>query len=283
MISVVGANRRMGREVTARLAAAGRRVRAVVRRSAEVSDLNLPNVEIVEADLDDTATLHTALRGAERAFIVTPVGAGSVQWFRNFFSAVERAGTAHVVKVSAMGAGDPDSVILRQHGATDEMLRDSRIPYTILLPSASHQSLLRSAGDIKAYGTFCLPLQGGTQCLVDMRDVAAVAVEVLTGNRHEGQAYEITGSESLSCDDVADKLSQALGRRIQYRDVSPEVAKAALLKAGMSEWLATATMELYAVVARGKYDYPTGVVAQITGKVPITFQQFAGDYARLFQ
>lgn len=283
MITVVGANEHIGREVTTRLAAAGRRVRAVVQQSAEASDLDLPSVEIVKANLNDTAALHTSLRGAERAFIVTPIDERSVQWFGNFLSAVERAGTSHVVKVSAMGAGDSDSMILRQHGTTDEMLRDSRIPYTILLPNASYQSILCSVGTIKANGTFCLPMKDGTQSLVDMRDIASVAVEVLTGNRHEGQTYDITGSESLSCDDVADKLSQVLGRRIEYLDVSPEVAKAAMLKSGTPEWIATATTELYAVFASGKYAYLTDVVAQITGRVPITFEQFARHYASMLQ
>jgi uncharacterized protein YbjT (DUF2867 family) len=163
------------------------------------------------------------------------------------------------------------------------MLRKSRIPYTILQPNSLYQNMLCSAGAIKEQSSFCLPMKDGKQSLVDVRDVASVAIEVLIGNGHEGKTYEITGPASLSYYDVADKLSEALGRPIRYLDVLPEVAKAAMLKAGMSEWNAVAATEIYTVFATGRYAYPTGVVAQITGRSPITFEQFARDHVSMFQ
>jgi uncharacterized protein YbjT (DUF2867 family) len=73
---------------------------------------------------------------------------------------------------------------------------------------------------------------------VDVRDIAAVTVAVLTGTEHEGKTYVLTGPESLSYADVAEKFSKALRRKVTYVDVSREAAKKALLDAGAPEWFA---------------------------------------------
>ena len=145
-------------------------------------------------------------------------------------------GRPHVVKFSGLGAGVADTAIQRQHAETDALLQASGLPYTILRPNSFFQNLLLSAGTIKDHGAFYLPMRDGKQSLVDVRDVATVAVKVLTEPGHEGQVYEITGPESLSYAEVAATLSRVLGRPVRYVDVPPEVARDSMLRAGMPPW-----------------------------------------------
>jgi uncharacterized protein YbjT (DUF2867 family) len=105
---------------------------------------------------------------------------------------------------------------------------------------------------------------------------------VLTGAGHEGNTYVITGPESLSYHEVADKLSAVLGRSIRYVDVSPEAALDSMLKAGMPEWNARAVTELYGVFAAGQAAETTNTIERITGRGPISFDQFARDHAAAF-
>jgi uncharacterized protein YbjT (DUF2867 family) len=282
MILVVGATGTNGREVAVRLAGAGRKVRALIRSPEKATDLGRAGVELVQGDLDDAASLDAALRGAERAFIVTAVDRRCVEWFRNCFEAAKRAGTRHVVKFSGMGAGDAGTEILRQHGESDEMLRASGLPCTILQPNSFHQNMLWSADAIRKQSQFYLPVRDGRQSLVDVRDIATIATLVLTESGHEGKTYEITGPESLSYEDVAATLSKVLGRTIRYVDVPPQAAKQAMLAAGMPEWNAAAVTDLYGVFATGRYAGTTDVVERLTGKPPTSFEQFARDHAALF-
>jgi len=46
----------------------------------------------------------------------------------------------------------------------------------------------------------------------DVDDIAAVAVEALTGDGHEGRVYEVTGPQSLTLAEVATMLSEISGR-----------------------------------------------------------------------
>jgi uncharacterized protein YbjT (DUF2867 family) len=283
MILVVGATGTNGREVVARLAAAGRPVRALVRRPESAASALSPGVEAVAGDLDDPASLDAALAGVERALFVAAVDPRHARWFGHFLDAARRAGTRHVIKFSALGAAaDAAAEILRQHGETDAMLAASGLAYTILRPNAFHQNLLWSAGTIKDHGAFYLPLRDARLSLVDVRDIADVAVAALTAPGHEGQTYEITGPESLSFADVAATLTAVLGRPIRYVDVPPEAARASMLQAGMPEWNANAVTDLYAVFASGAAARTTGTVARLLGRPPIPFERFARDHAAAF-
>jgi uncharacterized protein YbjT (DUF2867 family) len=255
----------------------------MVRNPSKAGDLPSETVELAQGDLDDPGSLDAALVGVDRAFFVSAVDRRYVGWFGNFLAAAQRSDSPHIVKFSGMGARiDSPSEILRQHGETDGALADSGLPYTILRPNSFYQNLLWSAGTIKDHGAFYLPIGSARQSLVDVRDIAAVAVAVLTGAGHEGNTYVITGPESLSYHEVADKLSAVLGRSIRYVDVSPEAALDSMLKAGMPEWNARAVTELYGVFAAGQAAETTNTVEQITGRGPISFDQFARDHAAAF-
>jgi uncharacterized protein YbjT (DUF2867 family) len=284
MILVTGATGTNGRAVVERLAAAGAKVRALVRDPARAVDLRSPSVEIVRGDLDDPGSLGPALAGVSRAFFVAAVDRRYDTWFHNFLAAARGAGAPHVVKFSGLGASaDSPSELMRQHGETDAALAASGLPFTILRPNSFHQNLLWSAGTIKDHGAFYLPVGDARQSLVDVRDIADVAAAVLTGVGHEGRTYEITGPESLSYHDVAGHLSAALGKPVRYVDVPPESALDAMLEAGMPEWNARAVTALYGVFAAGHAARTTDVVGRITGREPISFAQFARDHADAFR
>jgi uncharacterized protein YbjT (DUF2867 family) len=255
----------------------------MVRNPDKAADLRQPNVELVQGDLDDPASLDNALQGVDRAFIVAPQGDHFIQWHRNFIEVAKRAGNPLVVRLSALGAGDPDSEILRRHGQVDQLLRESGLPWTILQPNSFYQNVFRLAGTIKQQGAFHLPIGDGRLSMVDVRDIAAVAAEALTGTGHEGKTYEITGPAAITYDDIAATLSQALGREIRYVPVPPEAAKQNMLQLGMPERNAAMMAELYGVFATSRYAFTTDVVARITGRPPLTFEQFARDFAGIFR
>lgn len=279
MILVAGATGTNGRVVVDRLIAKGQRVRALVRSKAKVGDLAQSGAELVEGDLDNPESLVKALSGVDRAFVVTAVHEKAVAWFANFFAAAQRAGVSHMVKFSGLGAGEANSVIHRQHGESDTMLKASGLAYTILRPNSFYQNMLMAAGTIKSMGKFFLPLGDAKQSCVDVRDIADVAVKSLTEKGHEGKVYDITGPQALSFHEVAAVLSKVLGKTVEYVPVPNEAAKQGMLQAGMPPWNAAAVAEIMSVFATGKYAFVTSTVEEVTSHKPITFEQFAIEHA----
>lgn len=278
MILITGATGTNGQELVRQLTAAGERVRALVRAPADATGLTGPNVELAAGDFEKPETLEAALRDVDKAFLLTPLAERFVEWQSAFIKAAQRAGLKHLVKFSAMGAGVPEIELLRLHGQTDDLLRGSGLPFTILQPNSFYQNILSSVETIKTQGAFYWPLKNAALSTVDIRDISAIAVQALTRSGHEGQTYVITGPEALTFEQAAEKLSAVLGRTIQYVDVPLSAAADSMRKAGMSEWDVRVVSELLGYFASGAVAAVTDTIPLLLGRPAISFEQFAKDY-----
>jgi uncharacterized protein YbjT (DUF2867 family) len=284
MILITGATGTVGSETARQLAALGTTVRALARNPEKAKGMLGTGVEIAAGDLGDPASLEAALRGVERAFLLPPVDEHAVKLQENLIGAAQRAGTKLIVKLSALGAAlDSPVPFLRQHAEGRKKLEASGIPFTELQPNSFMQNVLVAAPMISAEGVLYQPAADARISHIDARDIAAVAVKALTEAGHEGKIYPITGPEALSFEEVVAKLSAVLGKRVRYVNVSPADYKQGLLQYGVSEWQAEAVLTLYAWYREGKGALVTNVLAEVIGKAPITFDQFARDYAGAFR
>lgn len=97
------------------------------------------------------------------------------------------------------------------------------------------QGLLAFRETIASQGKFYAAAGDAKISAVDVRDIAAVAAAVLTGEGHTGKTYNLTGPEALTHRKMAEKLSRALNREIQYVDIPPAAMMDALLTIGLPQ------------------------------------------------
>jgi len=190
----------------------------------------------------------------------------------------------HVVKLSAIGA-DPNSRVrlLKQHGQIEKHLEDSGLTFTHLRPNSFMQNALGFASTVKKQGAFYTPAKQGRVSFVDARDVAAVAAAALSEPGHENRSYTITGPAALSYAEVAEKISNAIGTKVTYVDVSPEAAKKGMTDAGLSEWMADAINELSSTWSEDFGAEVTNVISEVVSKQPNTYDDFLRDFAPVFK
>jgi uncharacterized protein YbjT (DUF2867 family) len=219
----------------------------------------------------------------DKAFLLTPVAEHFTQWQRVFIEASQRAEVRHLVKFSGMGADlRGESELLRLHAETDEVLRNSGVPFTILQPNSFHQNILSAAGTIKSQGKFYWPLKTARQSTVDIRDINAVAARIFTSSGHEGKTYVITGPEALTFQQVAEILSSVLGRKIEYVDVPLAAAREGMRQSGMPPWNARVVSELLGYFATGAAASVSDTVPRLLGRPAIIFKTFATDHRAAF-
>jgi uncharacterized protein YbjT (DUF2867 family) len=284
MILITGATGTTGKEIVKQLSVAGAQVRALVRHPEKASALKGPGVELVTGDLDQPETLDAALKDVACALLLPANTPRQVEQERHFIEAAKRVHTPHVVKYSAFGAHVSSTARISQwHGQSEQYLEASGVPFTHVRPNFFMQNMLWFASAIASQGAFYLPMQDAAVSMVDTRDIAAVVTIVLTTPGHAGKIYTITGPEALSFHVVAEKLSTTLGKQVRYGEVSPEHFKKTLVEGGQPEWYADALNELFQGIREGQYAVVTRVVADVAGKPPIAFDQFARDYAPVFQ
>jgi uncharacterized protein YbjT (DUF2867 family) len=284
MILVTGATGKNGTEILKRLSGRRERIRAMVHKQRDIVQAT-PNcaLEFVEADFDDTASLHRALDGVQRAFLVTNSSEQVEEQQLRFVALARESGVKHIVYLSQLHASsDSHSRFLRYHAAVEEALRGSGMSYTNLRPNLYMQALLMIGKSIASEGRFFAPADDARVSVVDVRDVASVAVAALTLTGHEGKTYELTGPEALTHAEMAAQLSQALDRPITFVDVPEQVFREELRGLHMPDWQADGLIEDYAHYRRGEAAGISSAVVEATGQAPRTFREFARDYKAAF-
>ena len=282
MILVTGATGTVGTELIKVLSARGEKVRAFVRNAKH--KIALPGVEFVQGDFHNASSFLAALEGVDRLFLLIPSSAEVEGQQKAFVDAAKQRNVRHIVNLSQLGADEHSAGrFQRYHGAVENYIRKSGMAFTFLRPNLFMQALLKFRATITAQGALFAPAGEGRISVVDVRDIAAVADRTLTEAGHEGKVYPITGPEALSHGEIAEKLSEALGKPVRHVDISPDRMRETLLSVGMPPWQVDGVVEDYDQYRNGEADVVTSTVKHVTGREPHSFAQFARDYAREFE
>lgn len=250
MILVTGANGRPGSAVVREFARQGHPVRALVRDPAKVGELaTLPGVEIVHGDMLHPETLQPALAGVRRVLMISGAGPQLLETQCTFIDAVRNAGVEHIVKFSGKDSIDGfDTERFRSSRSHEQVLRylvASGMPWTVLRPSQFMEVYFEEVPDLVRSGELRLPLGDTTLAPVAIQDIAKVAYQVLTTDGHEYTTYPMTGPEALTMDEVAQRLSEAIGKPIRYRDVTSAEKQQEWMLAGYPPARASAFAQLF--------------------------------------
>ncbi len=283
MIFMTGATGKIGGETAKRLVEKGASLRALVRDEAKAADLKAAGVELVVGDIADAGTVKQGMEGAEKAFLLLPNGEHQEANEKQFTDLAVAAGVKHLVKISSMEAvADAKTPIPRAHWAAEEYIRASGLDWTMVKPNFFMQNLLASAGTIKEMRKFFLPMGDGTTGMADGRDIGAVCAEVLTGEGHAGQSYEITGPEVLSFYDVADRFSAVLGEKVEYVPLPMEQFREKL-SGILVPWHLDAVCALFQEIAEIGLDHTTDTFKELIGRDPISLRRFIEDHVAIFR
>ena len=272
-------NRARGREATFRK---GLSVRAGVRDQTKARKQFSADIALVPFDFENEQTFSAALEGVEKVFLLPPLLPNQLEVMNRFVDGAKRAGTRHIVKLSAIGVDDATQpTAVKWHGANEQHIRKAGVAFTFLRPNSFMQNFITYFPPRN--GAIYLPWGNGTASFVDARDIASVATKALTGDGHEGRIYTLSGPATLGIAEVALILSEATGREFKYIDVPEDAARDGMFQAGIPPWQVDLVMELHAVNKQNRWSAVTSDIEKVTGTPPIDFAQFARDHADKFR
>ena len=262
-ILVIGATGKTGRRVANKLEAKGLPVRRGSRSSATPFDWEAPE------------TWAPALSGARAAYVTyfpDLAFPGAVEKLESLVETAKDAGVEHLVLLSGRG----------EHHARlgEEVLRNSGVDFTIVRAAWFAQNF--SEGYLRdPILAGVLPMPGGdiAEPIIDIEDIADVAVAALTGDGHRGKLYEVTGPRLMAFAEMAEVLGQSTGRSIRHIPISFEDFHANVAAAG-GDFVA----DVFTAIARetldGRNAHTTDGVMQALGRPPRDFAEFARSAAK---
>lgn len=254
-------------------------MRVLTRDPERARSLLGAGAEIVPGDLSEPSSVRPALEGVERVYLATNGGDQALMEF-NLIEAAKDAGVRRIVKVSLVGATHDTFVEPRRvHAAVEETVAASGIPATVLRASVFTDNFLDSADAIGGPGAIYGAAGDGRVAFVDARDIAAVAVEALTGEGHEGETYDVTGPEALTFAEAAEDIGAGIGRVVRYVELPDEDFSGALSGAGIPDEFVEIYSQGQRAAWEGTFAEVRGTVEELTGKPARTVEEFARDHA----
>jgi uncharacterized protein YbjT (DUF2867 family) len=280
-VLVTGATGRVGREVVARLLAAGVPVRALTRRPDAA---RLPaTVEVVAGDLTVPESLDAALQGVGAVFLlwtVPPTTAPAV--VDRLASSARRVvflSSPHRTPHPFFQQPNPMAAL---HADIERLIANTGLAATIIRPGMfASNARFWWADAIRERGVVRWPYAAAETAPIDERDIAAVAARALCENGHAGGDYVLTGPDSLSQAEQVSRIGSVIGRPIPFQELSPEEFRREtadtwprpVVNMLLGAWEATI----------GRPAFVTSTVADVVGSPARTFRRWVLDHVEVFQ
>jgi uncharacterized protein YbjT (DUF2867 family) len=182
-----------------------------------------------------------------------------------------------VVGVSALGRGVARNAgLVSASLAMDDLIASTGVSYRSLAMPSFMDNLLRQVEPIKTQGMFFLPISADRKLpTCATRDIAAVAASLLLDPSWTGQdSVAVLGPEDLSFSDMAQIMSQVLGKSVRYQQIPSEAYKARLTGFGMSEAMAQGVIDMMAAKNAGLDNAEPRTPVSTT---PTSFRQWCED------
>jgi len=277
MILVTGAGGTVGTALVEQLKAQRHAFRAAYHSPPKAEKAKQAGVDAVALDFGQPGSLAPALAGIDAVFLLGTGIRGQVERELNVVDAARAAGVRRLVKLSSWGAADGRFLIARFHREVESAIEASGLAWTFLRPNGFMQNFLELG--IASIRAIHLPAADARISHIDARDIARVAARVLTTSGHEGKAYELSGPHDLSYREVAGVLSRVLGTQIRYVALTDDAARAHLLATGMPDFHVDHLIDLFRAYRDGAGAAVTFDVRSVTGRDPVSFEQFVRDHA----
>jgi len=234
-------------------------------------------------DFENLERTLASLVDVDVLFLLRPPQiADTSTYFEPLIAGAKERNVRHIIFLSVQGA---EQVSFIPHAKIEKLIVEAEISYTFIRPSYFMQNLTTTLlSDIREHDRIFLPAGKAPFLWVDVADIGrAIAAVLQAPSDHENQAYTITGNELLNFHEVAELLSEALDRKIEY--VSPNLLRFFIEKKrkGMSNAYILVLIMLHFLPRFQQAPEVSADFTKLTGEQPGGLQEFIRANAPMWQ
>jgi uncharacterized protein YbjT (DUF2867 family) len=284
MIVITTPTGQIGGQVLDNLLESSEALRVVVRDPTALPTDVPARVEVVQGSHGDPAVVNEAFAGADAVFWLAPpdpraasVEAAFVGFTRPAAEALKKQGVKRVVGVTALGRGTPwadRAGYVTGSLAMDDLIASTGVAYRALTNPSFMDNIARQAQAIEEQGMFFSPISGERKLpSVATRDIAAAASRLLLDESWSGvDEVPLLGPEDLSFNDMAEIISEVLGKDVRFVQTTFEAYKDRFIGFGMSEAMAQGMTDMAWAKNEG---LDNGVIRTPENSTPTSFREWS--------
>ncbi len=278
-ILVTGASGNLGSAVVEALVERGIKVRAAARQTRKIKWTGM--VQPVVFDYEDRGLYKAALDNISGVFLIAPpLDFQAPAKLIPFVDKAKEMGVRHVVFNSALKADSDEQNPLR---IIERRLLNSGLDCIILRPNFFMENFSMGwAAPMIGSGEIYLAAGDSGTSFISVIDIARVAAACFQ-ERRSGAQYNLTGAEALSYGEAVRIISSVSDRTVTYHPISEMEMIQRAREQGMPESAIQYIAQLFALVRKGLMAGTTDSVRELTGKVPISFKEFARKNSNIWK
>jgi len=261
-------------------------VRALVHsEDARAAQLSTQGVEVVQGDLSDFESVSQALQGITGAYFLYPIQVpGIVEATAYFAQAAIEAGVKAIVNMSQISARRAaKSHASRDHWIAERLFDRTGIPITHLRPTLFAEWLMYLSQSIKEKGILPLAFGDARYAPVAGEDLGRVIAAILNNPaKHAGKSYPLYGARELSEYEVADILTEVLGKKVTYVPMENEAFKEILKGMGFTPHFQQHMGHVAEDCVEGVFSGTNVLVERLSGRKPLEMRDYIVKNRALF-
>ncbi|MDP2547693.1 SDR family oxidoreductase [Oceanobacter sp. 4_MG-2023] len=270
MIVVTGASGQLGRLVIDALLQTlpAAEIVAAVRNPEKVADLAALGVVVKAADYSQPAALTAAFEGADKVLLISSSEVGQrFPQHQNVIAAAQAAGVGLLAYTSILHAAESPLPLALEHQQTEQALAESNVPYVLLRNGWYTENYTASVPTALEHGAVFGCAGEGRIASAARADYAAAAAAVLTSAASQaGKVYELAGDDAYTLTALASEIATQTGKTIVYQNMPEADYAAALMGAGLPDYIATLLAESDTGASKGGLFDDSKTLSQLIGR-----------------
>lgn len=227
-------------------------------------------VEVRRGDYAEPGALPAAFAGADQLLLVSSndPGADTLALHRSAVAAAVTAGVGRLLYTSHQGAahGSP-FVPAAHHAATEDLLRDSGLPWTSLRNGFYAHSTAWLMGPWQTTGTVSVPVDGPVSWTA-REDAAEAAARILLAEQPFDGPVTLTAPAAPTFADLARSASERTGRTISFEPLGADEWTARAVAAGQDPQMVGFLLGMYRAAAQGLFAGTDPLLGELLGRAP---------------
>ncbi|MCQ4630665.1 SDR family oxidoreductase [Shinella sp. CPCC 100929] len=281
-VLVTGASGQLGRLVLDKLIASGKvapaDIIATTRDTAKLEAYAAKGVTVRAADFDDEASLDAAFAGAGKVLIISTDALDKpgrrLAQHKAAVAAAKKAGAKHILYTSMPQPDDSLVTFAPDHLGTEQAIKATGIPYTILRDGWYAENLFMSLPHALATGSWYTATGEGKIAHITRDDTAAAITGAVLKAGDESKTYTLTGPQTHTAEEIAAIVSAATGKPLNVVHVTDAQLAEGLKGAGLPEGFIPTIVSFDANTREGKIAVVTSDAETLSGRPLTAFEDF---------
>ncbi|RPE76521.1 MULTISPECIES: SDR family oxidoreductase [unclassified Frondihabitans] len=240
---------------------------ATARDTTKIASLADRGVTTAALDYSKPETIAAALGAGDVVVLVSSDAVGQrVPQHTAVIDAAKAAGVARIVYTSAPHADDTTLILAPEHKATEEHLRASGVPFTILRNGWYTENYTGEVGKARQSGEITASVGDGRVASASRKDYAEAAAVALLDDTTAGKTFELSGDYAWHFSELAEAIADIVGSPVSYRALTPEEHAEQLAGFGLDEGTVGFVVALDGNIRDGLLAETSGDLARLIGR-----------------